>query len=172
MEKRIFKSGKGATFSNEKAQVYGEFLWRLREENGDFLSPETVVEKAKPKASPIHDFFEWDNSVAAEKYRVWQARYLLGRIEVIVQSDGEDDQVRAFHNISVQTDGDEHERGYVTLRDVQANADYLEIVLENALDEIKAWQKRYGQYKRLKVFTPLKPVFKAIKQTVGREARV
>lgn len=170
MEKRIFKAGKGSMFDNEKAQTYGEFLWKIKEENGDVLTPIQIIEKAKPKNSPIHEFFEWDDTIAGEKWRLWQARYLIGRIEIIVQSDGEEDQIRAFHNISVQ-DGKDHERGYVTLKDVQSNQDYLEIVLENALDEIKSWQKRYGQYKRLKVFKPLKPIFKAIRQTVVREAR-
>jgi len=171
MEKRIFKAGKGSTFDDVKAQTYGEFLWKIREENGDVLTPIQIVEKAKPKASPIHEFFEWNDEIAGDKYRVWQARYLIGRIEIIVESDGEEDQIRAFHNISVQ-DGEEHERGYVTVQDIQSNQDYLEIVLENAVGEIKSWQKRYEQYKRLKVFKALKPIFKAIRQTVVREARV
>ena len=170
MEKRIFKAGKGSGFNNEKAQVYGEFLWKIREENGDVMTPHQIVDKAKPKSSPIHEYFEWDDGIASEKYRIFQARNLIARIEIIVQSDGEEDQIRAFHNISVQ-DGEEHERGYVTLKDVQSNQDYLEIVLAGALDEIKSWQKRYSQYKRLKVFKPRKPIFKAIKQTIVREAR-
>ena len=171
MEKRIFKAGKGSTFDDEKAQTYGEFLWKMREENGDVLTPIQIVDKAKPKASPIHECFEWNDEIAGDKYRLWQARYLIGRIEIIVVSDGEEDQIRAFHNISVQ-DGEEHERGYVTLKDIRENEDYLEIVLAGALDEIKSWQRRYSQYKRLKVFKPLKPLFKTIKQTIGREARV
>ncbi len=169
MEKKVFKAGKGSTFNNEKAQVYGEFLWKIREENGDVLTPTQIVGKAKPKNSPIHEYFEWDDSVAGDKWRLWQARYLIGRIEIIVESDGEEDQIRAFHNISVQ-EGEEHERGYVTLKDVRENENYLEIVLAGALDEIKSWQKRYSQYKRLKVFKPLKPIFKAVRQIV-REAR-
>lgn len=170
MEKKTFKAGKGSSFDDVKAQTYGEFLWKLKEENGDVLTSAQIVEKAKPKNSPIHDYFEWDDTTAGEKWRLWQARNLIGRIEIIVVSDGKEDQIRAFHNISVQ-EGEEHERGYVTLRDVQKNENYFEIVLENALNEIKSWQKRYGQYKRLKVFKPLKPIFKAISTTV-REARV
>ena len=171
MEKRIFKAGKGSMFNDEKAQVYGEFLWKIREENGDVLTPDQIVDKAKSKNSPIHEFFEWDNTIAGEKYRLYQARNLIGRIEIIVESDGEEDQIRAFHNIRIQ-DGEEHEQGYVTLRDVQTNKDYLKIVLGDALDEIKSWQKRYSQYKRLKLFKPLKPIFKAIRQTIVRKARV
>jgi hypothetical protein len=172
MTKRIFKAGKGSTFDDEKAQKYGEFLWKLKEENGDVLTSAQIVEKAKPKNSPIHDFFEWDNDTAGEKYRLSQARYLIARIEIIVVSDGEEDQIRAFHNISIQ-EGEEHDRGYVTVRDLQINKDYLEIVLSNAHSEIISWEKRYSQYKRLKVFKPLKPIFKAIKQAVSvREARI
>lgn len=172
MEKRIFKAGKGSTFNDENAQTYGEFLWQIREENGDTLNPAMVLEKARPKVSPIHNFFEWDDGIAGDKYRLWQARYLIGRIEIIVQTEEGEEQTRAFYNISVETEDEGHERGYVTIKDIQENEDYLEIVLENALGEIKSWQKRYSQYKRLKTFKPLKPLFKAIKETVKREARV
>jgi hypothetical protein len=81
MEKRIFKAGKGSSFDDEKAQVYGEFLWKMREENGDVLTPHQIVDKAKPKNSPIHEYFEWDDGIASEKYRIWQARYLIGLVK-------------------------------------------------------------------------------------------
>lgn len=147
-------------------------MYELRKENGDVLTPSHVVEKARTKTAPIHDFFEWDDKIAGEKYRIWQARYLLGRIEIIVQTEEGEEQTRAFHNISIQNEDEGHERGYVTIKEIQENKDYLQIVLDNALDEIKSWQKRYSQYKRLKVFIPLKPLFRAIKQTVMREARL
>jgi hypothetical protein len=98
MSKKIFKA---ASLSDERAQKYGEFLWKLKEDNGEVLKPSFVVKKAKPKSSPIHDFFEWDDKVASLKYREWQARYLLGEIEVVEIIDDKEEKIRAFHNLTI-----------------------------------------------------------------------
>ena len=41
------------------------------------LLPEEVVEAARPKSSPLHSFFTWDNKKAAEERRRDQARELI-----------------------------------------------------------------------------------------------
>jgi hypothetical protein len=164
LEKRIFKASKGSTIRPDAVQRYGEFIWKLREESGNTLHPAAVVEAAKPKSSPIHDFFEWDNTRAGQKYREWQARYLLGRIEVIVTIDGQEDQMRAFHNITVEQNNSGLDRGYVTLKDIEESEEYLETVMENCKRDATALYKRYHQYERLKKFKPLRPLFKAIRQ--------
>lgn len=53
------------------------------EENGN-LNPATVVDAARDPASPLHDFFEWDNNAAAEQYRLSQARLLIRRVKIQV----------------------------------------------------------------------------------------
>lgn len=56
-----------------------KILERLQSLEGDDgrITPEAVVEDARDPESPLHDEFEWDDSVAAEKYRLEQARRLL-----------------------------------------------------------------------------------------------
>ena len=49
------------------------------------LTPEQVVEAARDKASALHDCFEWDDSTAAEKYRLDQARDLLKRVKIEIE---------------------------------------------------------------------------------------
>jgi hypothetical protein len=165
MQKRIFKATIGSNIKRDRIQEYGEFLWKLKEENGEVLKTSFVVEKAKPKSSPIHDFFEWDDKIAGHKYREWQARYLLSQIEIVEVVDGAEERIKAFHNISIANSDDKtKERGYVTLADVRENQNYLDIVLENAKNEIISWEKRYSQYKKLKKFRPLMPLFRAVAQ--------
>ncbi len=48
------------------------------------LTPEQVVEAARAETSAIHGCFEWDDSVAAEKFRIDQARELLKRVKIEV----------------------------------------------------------------------------------------
>ena len=68
---------KNKAFTAVKAQIVGDTLEELFEINDGVVIPSTVVKAARPKRSPIHNCFEWDNNVAARKYRESQAGYLL-----------------------------------------------------------------------------------------------
>jgi hypothetical protein len=46
-------------------------------ERRGLLQPFDVVEAARDPGSPLHDSFEWNDSVAAERYRLEQARRLI-----------------------------------------------------------------------------------------------
>ena len=65
---------------------------RLREmsqENGGKLTPELLFEDARNPDSPLHPQFDWDDSTAAEKYRIQQARNLLCSATIEVEVDGD-----------------------------------------------------------------------------------
>jgi len=47
------------------------------------VSPETLVDSARHSESPIHHLFEWDDTVAGERYRLEQARLYIARIEYV-----------------------------------------------------------------------------------------
>lgn len=66
------------------AQTAGEELDRIRQEHGT-LEPGTVVDESRPEAAPLHPAFEWDDPVAAEKYREHQASHLIKQVRVVVQ---------------------------------------------------------------------------------------
>lgn len=51
-------------------------LERLEDQAGR-LTPSIVIEAAKDEQSPLHGYFEWDDSIAAENYRLEQARTLI-----------------------------------------------------------------------------------------------
>lgn len=48
------------------------------------LTAEQVVEAARPDGSALHGCFEWDDSKAAESYRIEQARELIRRVKIEV----------------------------------------------------------------------------------------
>jgi len=41
------------------------------------LRPRDVIEDARPEDSPMHSYFEWDDGIAGNKYRIQQARELI-----------------------------------------------------------------------------------------------
>lgn len=64
------------------------------------LTPQSVVDDARRKSSPLHDCFEWDDTEAAKEWRLQQARNLIRAIR-ITPSEMTRDTPR---NIFVKTD--------------------------------------------------------------------
>jgi len=60
---------------------------------GSQIRPTAVVQKAKSKKSAMHNCFEWDDGIAANEYRLTQARSLLRSIVTVVEKEDEPDGV-------------------------------------------------------------------------------
>lgn len=58
-----------------------ERLLELERDNGR-LAPADVVDAARDPTSPLHSHFTWDDSEAAEKYRLMQARTLIRTVKL------------------------------------------------------------------------------------------
>ena len=93
------------------------------------LTPQGVVKWARAnKSSALHSRFEWDNSKAAEQYRLWQARELIVEVEAIYP-DGKKRQVYVSP-LSVRGTV-----GYQTLVGVLSHTERRAEFLAQALDE-------------------------------------
>lgn len=57
------------------------------------ITASVLVELARPKNSPAHAGFEWDNGKAAEEYRLIQARRWIKLIEVQQAADADQEPV-------------------------------------------------------------------------------
>lgn len=61
-----------------------------------------IVDASRPVNAPLHPCFEWDDSIAAEKYREEQARLICRSIIIVPEEREEMKPVRAFFNIETQ----------------------------------------------------------------------
>lgn len=89
-EQYVWRQGSwvaGNIDANDAAAV----LNRIAERDG-VIQAQAVVDEAKPKHSPIHPAFEWKDSVAANEYRKWQARYLTRAVRAVRDEPREPDQ--------------------------------------------------------------------------------
>jgi len=109
-----------------------------------------------PMHRPTHEFFEWDDSAAASRYRVQQARYLLRTIHVIVESNEVEIETRAFVHVSVSEPEQETRKVYTTVQYALSDDDLKRQVIEEALRQLENWRARWSQY------TELATVFAAI----------
>lgn len=153
----IFKASSGAQFVPSKAKIYGQELFRLSKEY-DGLTPETVVDEASKKNSPIHEYFEWDDGIAAGRWRLFQARNLLNHLLIIKKVNGEDREIKGFFNVNV-SDSTNGKARYMTVFSIAKNEDFRGQVIQQALEEIESWKQRYEDYKELSL------IFGAIEET-------
>ena len=139
-----------------KQEIIAE-LERIRSEAGGVLRPAEIVDAAEDEASPLHECFTWDDTKAAHNYRLWQARHLLKVCVTVVH--GAKHPVQMY--VSLKTDR-EDDGGYRALVDVMSDDDMREQLLDEAMDELRFFQRKYKQLKELA------PVFEAMKK-VGRK---
>lgn len=144
---------KRGSVHNVDAEVAGEALKRMADKHGR-LTPRLVVDESRPKKAPLHDEFEWNDSVAAEMYRENQARYVMRTITVDIVGREEKPPIRMFVNIlpEPETETDvEPERCYVQTVEALQRPDWRQQVLERALKELEAWRQRYEDLEELAV---------------------
>lgn len=120
------------------AQATGEEMERMRTTHNGRLEAKDVLAAARRPASPLHPHFEWDDSIAAEKYRVDQAGHLIRCITVELPEAKA--PTRAF--VSVRRDSD---RSYTSVQHALSDDDLRQQVIEAAWAELEAWRKRHAE---------------------------
>jgi hypothetical protein len=96
----------------------------------EVLTPEDVVEVARNEHSALHPLFEWDDTVAAQAWRVHKARHVIERFKIVVKrSNGKARTLIVPGGVSV---GD----GYRDVRVVMKNRDTAIEQIENEWQRI------------------------------------
>lgn len=128
------------------AQLAGEEIDKIREEVGGRLTPEAVIERARNKKHPLHNAFDWDDSIAAAKWRLDQAGNMIRAVVTVVDGKKDKGPVRAFVSV-VQSEGEEP--SYTTIGIAMSDDEMRRQVLGRALREAKQWKRRYEDYAEL-----------------------
>jgi hypothetical protein len=117
-----------------------EQLIAIRTENGR-LTPQLVVDAARPKKSLLHSKFEWDNGIAAESYRRVQAAELIRSVRVtyLPLGDGPQASIRAFHATARPEIG----HAYDPIEEIMDNPIQRAILLRDMERDWRALKKRY-----------------------------
>lgn len=140
MVEYVFKDGPVTIKNAKKAdpQKIGAALAKVAGEHNGRLTPSAVVEAARDFSSIIHDHFEWDDAVAAQSYRLDQARVLIRSVALV--GDGDAAPAPAYLSIS-----DRGGTSYRAIADVLDSADLQNSVLMAAERDLAAFEKRYRQ---------------------------
>lgn len=141
---------------------YVQELEQIRLRNNGFLRPQDVVEFARDPNTALHSHFTWDDSEAADKYRLAQARVVI-RIAVVVNSDNSEN-VRAYVSLS-----DERYEGvgYRAIVEVLDDEILKEKLLQTAMKEMDSFRRKYN---RLRDIASVAPVLDAIENVMPEQA--
>lgn len=120
-------------------------LDEIKKQHSGALRPEDVVENAKSNVSPLHRYFDWDDTVASEKYRRLQAQNLITAVVIISDEQPSHATMRAF--VTTKTDDSQSDVPCVRLREAISREDYRSILLNKAHDDLRAWRENYKEYK-------------------------
>lgn len=131
-------------------------LRKLAKTNGGLLTPEAVVEFARPKTSPLHKRFLWDDTEAAHQYRLWQARQMISVTVRYVDMDGKRTPTRVF--VSLSPDRDRRHGGYREMVDVLSDSSLRKQMLNDAVNEMELFEMKY------QTLNELSKLFKVSKQ--------
>ena len=113
-------------------------LMDIAKKNGGILQVDAVLDEAKDESSPLHDHFEWDDSVAAQAHRRYQARVLIQRCKITIV-ESEPTTIRAF--VSLQSDR-EAGGGYRMTTKVMDDAALREELLHDIRLTIARWNQK------------------------------
>ncbi|GAF67346.1 unnamed protein product [marine sediment metagenome] len=141
----VYQFKKGRSVKDVDAQELGKVL-----ESFDSLTPGNLIKAAKRKKHLLHNSFEWNDSIAGNEYRKHQARLVINSVEVVIEDSS---PVQAFINIGKH---DEEAREYKPITVILESEEETNMMLEQALRELKSWQKRY------KSLTELSAIFSKI----------
>ena len=145
----IYKWKVGAHIKAD-AQVAGELCDRLDKDGR--LTPKNLLDECRPEGAPLHEVFEWDDGVAAEKYREGQASHIIRCVITVPERKPEDEKPKqkpAFILVSSHKSNDPKKSTYVNTDAALSNADYRQVILKNALRELIAFKNKYARLNEL-----------------------
>ena len=137
-------------------------LRKIEKQNGGVLHPKAVVMFARNPNTALHSAFDWDDTTAAQQWRMEQARRLIRVMVEIVPHKGKNIRVSAF--VALRSER-YHEAGYRYMPTLMTNEKGRQAVLQTALWELMAFQDKYRD------LSELAEVFKAIEKALRKTGK-
>lgn len=148
----IFAQWKSGSRYSADAQKVAEEIYSI----GESATTAQILDKARDEGSELHKCFEWDDTRAAERWRLHQARNLVCNLVIREETPSEKPipEVRLFFKL-------DEDSGYKATTLIMQNKDEYQKLLQNALKELTAFQRKYRS------LSELENVFDAIEALAG-----
>jgi len=109
------------------------------------LTEEIVLKAARKVSSALHDYFEWDNTKAAEQYRLQQARAVIINVKVTVMASSGEEITKRVYASQYDPSSEEPLRGFRRADELEEeNPQLLQRTMER---EWKGFYNRWSDHK-------------------------
>ena len=122
------------------AETAGKEFERIKAKCG--LTAEAVVNESRNPKAKLHKEFEWNDFVAAEKFRVEQARHMIADIVIEADAPTGSTVTRGFVKLAR---GEEYEQ----IKDVLVDVEKTNRLLDQAKTELRWFREKYATLKEL-----------------------
>jgi hypothetical protein len=144
---------------SRRAQARLTELESIREKNPrGVLTPRAVVDAARSRTSHLHDCFQWDDTRAADEYRLYQARHVIAEFVVYLDGGTKGDPVVPFY-LSLPNDRKIAGGGYRPTTTVMNNRQLRRQLLQEIRTDFDSFHSRWAGVSIL--MRELSPVLKA-----------
>ena len=137
MTETIIKWSVSGVFKADANKCYEEI-----QEIGEEVKPEQVLDKARDSESELHKCFDWDDSSAAEKYRLFQARQVINHL-IVVKREVEEDKEPVQFRVMLKNESDK-ESGYKQTLVMVRDEDEYKKLLDQAYRELHSFKQKYS----------------------------
>ena len=134
----------------------------IRSDHGGILQAQDVVDFARDPAAALHHCFQWDDGLAADQYRLWQARQVIRVTVDVITSEAE--PIRAY--VSLLHDRLQPGGGYRARVDVLSNREQHKRMLLEALAE---YTRAGAKYTRIKELKPIRRAIERVRRAATRK---
>ena len=126
----------GNMFKGNAEKIYSEI-----QSIGEEATAKQILDYARDENTELHKCFEWDDSIAAERWRLQQARLIVCNLVYQEPEKHEPTKIRVMQSTENNT--------YKPVRLILQNKPEYEQLLNRALAELHAFKERYKNLSEL-----------------------
>jgi hypothetical protein len=120
------------------AQKVGELMEKLeRSKNG--LSPSSLLEASRKDGTLLHEYFDWDDTSAAEKWRLSQAQGLILNVRVVIKETDSDHEIKERGFVATP----DRKSAYVSLQTAFSNEEWKKSLLNQVKTDMETFIAKY-----------------------------
>jgi len=133
------------------AGAAAKVIEKVAKKHPEGLKPQYLVEEARNPRCPLHEEFTWDDSEAAELYRVQQAKYIIRSLVVTIETvrSGKtvrSQKLRSYTSLGKgETDG--KDSAYHDTKEILSDAQLRKQVLLKIWRQLLNLKAQYEEYK-------------------------
>lgn len=114
------------------------------------LTTGALLEEARKRTSPLHHLFEWNDSKAAEQWRLQQARIIINQVKVVI----DEKEYSQWENVTVHVIDDDGEiqnkRVYKPIEEIMETPALRDQLIANSLRQLRYWEEQNEKYQELR----------------------